>query len=37
MIDCELDVLWVLFGEKLEKLFEMMNFDYDEIVMCFVC
>ena len=35
-IDREPDASWVLSGEKLEKLFEMTNFDHDETVMRFV-
>ncbi|EOA6371946.1 GTPase ObgE [Enterococcus faecalis] len=34
-IDREPDASWVLSGEKLEKLFEMTNFDHDETVMRF--
>lgn len=34
-IDREPDATWVLSGERLEKLFEMTNFDHDESVMRF--
>jgi Obg family GTPase CgtA len=34
-IDRDADATWVLSGEKLEKLFQMTNFDHDETVMRF--
>ncbi|WP_414841598.1 GTPase ObgE [Enterococcus saccharolyticus] len=34
-IDRDPDATWVLSGEKLEKLFQMTNFDHDETVMRF--
>ncbi|MFV0559190.1 MAG: GTPase ObgE [Enterococcus sp.] len=34
-IDREPDATWVLSGEKIEKLFDMTNFDHDETVMRF--
>ena len=34
-IDRDSDATWVLSGEKLEKLFQMTNFDHDETVMRF--
>lgn len=34
-IDREPDATWVLSGEKIEKLFQMTNFDHDETVMRF--
>lgn len=34
-IDRQPDASWILSGEKLEKLFEMTNFDHDETVMRF--
>lgn len=36
-ISCDDDVIWVFFGEKLMKFFNMINFDCDELVMKFVC
>ncbi|MDH6363178.1 GTP-binding protein [Enterococcus sp. PF1-24] len=35
VIDREADASWTLSGEKLEKLFQMTNFDHDETVMRF--
>jgi len=35
VIDRQPDASWILSGEKLEKLFEMTNFDHDETVMRF--
>ncbi|OTN76534.1 GTPase Obg [Enterococcus sp. 8G7_MSG3316] len=34
-IDREADATWVLTGDKIEKLFQMTNFDHDETVMRF--
>lgn len=34
-IDRDLDATWILSGEKIEKLFQMTNFDHDETVMRF--
>lgn len=34
-IDRDPDATWILSGEKIEKLFQMTNFDYDETVMRF--
>ena len=35
VVDREPDATWVLFGAKLEKLFQMTNFDHEETVMRF--
>ena len=34
-IDRDPDATWILSGEKIEKLFQMTNFDHDETVMRF--
>lgn len=36
-IDRDSDATWILSGEKIEKLFQMTNFDHDETVMRFAC